>query len=962
MKKDPIVAKYDLQVSKNNRDHRTIELSKEARLFLRRGQEFTITLKFKDQTIRQAKLDQLSLITKTGPNPSKRNGTKNSFPISSLGDRKTWSARVIDNVQGTWTVSVTSPANAIIGYYSLSIKIPGALVDDLGDFMLLFNPWCKDDPVYLYNEAQRQEYILNEEGIIYLGTESCAQPHPWHFGQFEPEIPDICMKFLDMNPRYQEEPEKHYTRRNDPIYISQMIGDMIGRRDEKDRVDFMCENGRLSYTWISSVPILRLWFQDKNHQTYGHHWVFSAVLCTVLRCLGIPIRIVTNYNSAYGTDQTLQKDIYYNENGARIHRSRNDSIWHFHVWNECWMERKDLLKGYSGWQVLDATAQQKYNGDLYSCGPAPVVAIKEGRVDFNYDMKLIFSKVFTDRVVWVRDTKGYFSKAYSNARHVGDGISTKSIGSDVQNDLTHDYKYPKGSTEEYEAVQRAKQLMLKNQQTSETNPMFLSPIVVSIISQNAQLFGEDISVTVTVSNVCEKEKDLELVLSAQSAHDYGITREQFWSEKFDFHLMAGEERSVSGRISHSMYKMQLLDNNLLRVTALVKEPKCPNGSYALAEKDLTVCKPALTIQMPKVSVQYQPITAMVNFPNPLKETLKKCVIRVTGKGLLYKEKTYRCRDVLPEGNLLYPITFTPTQVGDRRLYVQLQSDKLGVINGFQGLQVLPSDVQEWSVHHWEDFQRYAVGYDSSGQSESDAPLYLSIQSEDIVLYGQDIPIAVRVINHRKTEKKMHGFLFAQYVDENGNGCPHFWRKQFDFCLQAKEDNTFRAQILHLQYAGSPWESSVVRLTVLVKDVTSTHCTSRRLAIHKPKILIKMQEDALQYRPITAIIRVTNSLEEELKSCVLTLSGEGLIHKERTYGCDDIDPGSPGEYSITFSPSQMGVVKLYVRFNCRQFRDVISCHNMEVLPSEITEESHVIRKQPAVTWSSTNTGHISQEIP
>ncbi|CAI9556383.1 unnamed protein product, partial [Staurois parvus] len=150
----------------------------------------------------------------------------------------------------------------------------------------------------------------------------------------------------------------------------------------------------------------------------GHHWVFAAVLCTVLRCLGIPTRIVTNYNSAHNTEESLRKDLYYNDNGARIHRSRNDSIWHFHVWNECWMERNDLYKGFGGWQVLDATAQLKYNGALYCNGPAPVRAIKEGIVDLNYDTNLIYSKVVTETVNWVRNTDGFFKKVFSSTRQV----------------------------------------------------------------------------------------------------------------------------------------------------------------------------------------------------------------------------------------------------------------------------------------------------------------------------------------------------------------------------------------------------------------------------------------------------------------------------------------------------------------------------------------------------------------
>ncbi|XP_044155890.1 protein 4.2-like [Bufo gargarizans] len=931
MKQDRPV-RCDLQVFQNNSDHRTIALSKETCLFLRRGQEFTISLKFQDLTLRQEDLSKFTLITTTGPNPSKLNRTKNTFNISSLGDRKTWSARVVDCIHGTWKVSITSPADAIIGYYSLLIKINSGIIEDLGEFMMLFNPWCEDDQVYLYNEAERREFVLSEDSIIYLGTESSAQPHPWHFGQFEEDIPDICLKFLNMSPRYQEEPEKHYLKRNDPIYITQEIGDMIGRWDERDRVNFMCENGRPSYALLSSVPILRLWFRDETQPAYGHHWVFAAVLCTVLRCLGIPTRVVTNYNSAYDTDQSLQKDIYYDKNGARIHRSRNDSLWHFHVWNECWMQRRDLWKEYSGWQVLDATAQLKYSGELYCSGPAPVRAIKEGQVELNYDTKLIFSKVYTDTVVLVRDSQGRFRKAYSKIRHVGDGISTKSVGSDAQDDITLNYKYPKGSKEEHEAVERAKQLMLKYHEDTDNNLMFLSPVILSITSKNEQLYGEDISLSVIVSNVSGEEKDLELVLGAQSVHDYGITWTQFWSEKFHFHLSSGEEISVSGRMNYSTYKKELLENNLMRITALMKEPKHDHGCYALADQDVTICKPSLVIQ-PKVAVQFQPITAMVALSNPLKETLNECLIRTSGKGLLHWREVYRCKDVLPGDKLLYPLTFIPTQVGDQRLYVQLHSDKLGVINGFQGLQVLSCDVQEWSTHHWEEFHKMTED-SSRDQSYDDALLSLGIRTLETVLFGQDVPITMKVSNHSQRKNNVSVFLYAQYLDDNGIGCPNFWNERSELSLQANQDNTVKAQIHRLEYAVSPSETNVIRLIALVKDVIGTHCVSKKLIILKPKVEIKMPKEALQYRLITVPVSITNPLEEKLEGCVITVSGQGLIHKERSYRCDTIDPNTTGHCTITFSPSQSGVRKLHVRFDCRQFRDVTSCHDVDVLQTDI----------------------------
>ena len=42
-----------------------------------------------------------------------------------------------------------------------------------------------------------------------------------------------------------------------------------------------------------------------------------------------------------------------------------DSVWNFHVWNEAWMSRPDLIPGMGGWQVVDATPQETSEG-IYS--------------------------------------------------------------------------------------------------------------------------------------------------------------------------------------------------------------------------------------------------------------------------------------------------------------------------------------------------------------------------------------------------------------------------------------------------------------------------------------------------------------------------------------------------------------------------------------------------------------------
>lgn len=132
---------------------------------------------------------------------------------------------------------------------------------------------------------------------------------------------------------------------------------------------------------------------------FAQCWVFAACLNSALRSLGIPSLQLSNFNSAHeelrhGYTHTVEE--FYDTSGKLLHTEGH--VWNFHSWNQAWMCRNDLSKGSPGsgcgWQVLDATPQEKSEG-LWQTGPAPLAAVlAEGRADSTmYDTPFVVSEV-----------------------------------------------------------------------------------------------------------------------------------------------------------------------------------------------------------------------------------------------------------------------------------------------------------------------------------------------------------------------------------------------------------------------------------------------------------------------------------------------------------------------------------------------------------------------------------------
>ncbi|XP_016105477.1 protein-glutamine gamma-glutamyltransferase 2 [Sinocyclocheilus grahami] len=671
------VMKVDLQCVKNNTDHHTNEITVE-RLIIRRGQAFSLIL-----SAERLDHNDIEITAETGPGACEQKGCSTDSSIS-----KHWSVVVLCSSPSAVTLSVLCPSDACIGLYSLSVR-SGACAS-VSALTVLFNPWSKDDGVFLASDAERQEFVMNEQGMLYKGVDEYITNTSWDFGQFEEDILDICLKLLDVNPKCLKNAAEDYSARCNPIYISRVVSAMINSDDDKGVLmgqwDGTYIGGVVPSNWSSSVDILRSWIKYDCHPVkFGQCWVFAAVMCTVLRCLGIPCRVVTNYQSAHDTDQNLVIDEYFSDYGVRPKRNL-DSVWNYHVWVEGWMRRPDLSQDslYDGWQVLDPTPQEKSSG-TYCCGPAPVKAILEGHTDVKYDIPFVYGEVNADKITWLVMANGSKKKILSDTKTVGQNISTKAVGSDSRQDITDQYKHPEGSMKERAAYDEAVKRVTGLKESQTPRPSVQMKLSLDV----APLNGVDIRLKLLVKSENSKVQDLTLKMSAQVMRYTGNPAASVWSHTADLQLQPNTEQTLPFTLPFTAYGPKLLDNNCIKVSVIAMDKSDPKEVY-LAEKDVVPHSPALKLTVSGTPLQDSEMSAEVLFENPLSSPLKNCSVTLTGSGLLKQTEQSNTVELGPGQRITLKVAFKPYRVGPKKLVANFDSSTFRDIKASVDVNVRPA--------------------------------------------------------------------------------------------------------------------------------------------------------------------------------------------------------------------------------------------------------------------------------
>ncbi|XP_026205878.1 transglutaminase 5, like isoform X2 [Anabas testudineus] len=682
---DLSIQNVNLEKSENLERHRTEGFSSSDALVVRRGAPFKISLQLKGRPF-NPRTDTIRIKVMLGRLYVIMPVTYSQKKVSS----SQWKAYIDPeclNLQNP-SIFICSPASASVGCYKFQLCV---FTHDqqqkcaFGKFILLCNPWCPEDAVYIPFEDQREEYVQNDSGLLFMGTHMNPVSRPWSFDLYEPDVLETCLNLLQISPQHQKNRRVDYLNRNNPVYISRVVSAMINCEDDRGVLkgnwssDF--KQGVNPSMWTGSGDILKQWAQTGYSPVkYGQCWVFAAVMCTVMRVLGIPCRVVTNFNSAHDTNNNLLIEEYYTETGQKLNNSK-DSIWNFHIWVECWMSRRDLGSGMDGWQVLDPTPQER-SGGVFCCGPAPVKAIKDRRIDLLYDVPFVYAEV-NAAVHTIVVSQGRVISLSKDTERVGSLICTKAIGFSRLQNITGDYKYVKSPS----STLKSRSSTISEDSTIRRGPS--EGVQVFLNLDKAPVAGEPITFTVKVINKQKVNKMMKVHLNAQAKeynHRPSEELKTFWETHGVIQLAPMEVKVLNQQILPAQYK-DVMGDKMINLAVVLQDTA--SQEHALASEEFNIASPELTIKIADEdsAVPNKEQVATVSFTNPYSHPVSG-VLTVAGAGLIQGKVQFRMLPLYPGRRVEQRITFTPTTVGTKMLQASLSLTNFSpTIRGFKMVSI-----------------------------------------------------------------------------------------------------------------------------------------------------------------------------------------------------------------------------------------------------------------------------------
>lgn len=663
------VDRVGLNLEANRKAHFTSEYELE-KLIVRRGQSFMVQVEF-DGAYEPGK-HEIILYLMYGTTPRISKGT-----LIKLGDKtntkdnKSWGMSVkggagSDKIE----IELMSSAKAMVGEYKIAVDCvtDGELTrfQVMDPLIVLFNAFCPEDPCYMENAEEREEYVMNDTGKVYVGSIKNVVARPWIFGQFDDTVLLSALYLLDSGDMLTD------AAKGDVVQLTRAFTALANSSDGDGGVlqgnwsgDYA--GGEAPTSWTGSVDVIETYWKKRPDMTkYGQCWVFSGILCSLYRTLGIPARSVTNFCSGHDHDGSNTIDIHFDHKGQSL-SDYDDSTWNFHVWVDAWFKRADLRNSeYDGWQALDATPQEESGGTM-QCGPAPLAAIKSGEVNIGYDTGFVFSEVNGDIVYWIVEEDGDMRIARVDTAGIGKLVATKAVGHDGMVDVKGEYKAEEGTAEERSAVSGA---ALKGARSELLEQYYNDKLddddVEFDVEHNEIKLGDSAHITLLAKNVSDNTHSINVTITAAACVYTGTTKNVIKVMENVMFSGEGSTSRCSMYLKPEDYVKKVGAENSLKIS--IKAEVVGTGQLFTETQQFDFARPCIVLTPNKTTIKKgNPIKMKIGLCNPLAIPLKNAKIRIEAAKNL-KPVTINCGTVKPKHKVSATVSI-PTKVGGKRQFV-----------------------------------------------------------------------------------------------------------------------------------------------------------------------------------------------------------------------------------------------------------------------------------------------------
>uniref|UniRef100_H2ZTS7 protein-glutamine gamma-glutamyltransferase n=2 Tax=Latimeria chalumnae TaxID=7897 RepID=H2ZTS7_LATCH len=283
-----------------------------------------------------------------------------------------------------------------------------------------------------------------------------------------------------------------------------------------------------------------------------------------------------------------------------------------------------------------------------------------------------------DIVYWKKkkDGSGIFRPIFKEESAIGHFISTKAVGSNKREDITHLYKYPEGSEEERISVETACQHGTKPKTYLEGEKV--KDVVINVQTEKNLQMGSDFTVWLRVQNCSTEQRGISLFTQVAAIYYTGVYKSCFKKKREEVQLSASEVRELELVIKYSEYDPHLesQDNMLFTVLGRVAETR----QVIAKQHKFCLCTPDLQIRVLGEAIVGKEMKAEIVFINPLPKILKNVQLHIEGPGL-QTPKIVTIGDVGSHAKVTHTESLVPVRPGMRTLIANLDCPQLSQVHG-----------------------------------------------------------------------------------------------------------------------------------------------------------------------------------------------------------------------------------------------------------------------------------------